>query len=629
MLVTDPVALGQGNRLSRATDVLLAWTLAAALIAELTVIVVSLAARSVFFISLPWSLEVSELTLIVIAFVGSAAAYRQGNQVAIHIVVDRTSPGVARVMSAGSDIVTGLFGLTLFVLSIPIFQTEVQNQTPALHLSQGIFVLPMSVGAVLLAVFALERLARQAIRDITIALLSIGVLAILIAGPASALDTWGPEAPWIAVFVTIAMLAIGVPVGFVLGAVAMAFLYASGDAPLLAVPLTIQDSLQNFILLALPFFILAGALMTFGGMSRPLANFVRAFAGHIPGGLLHVVIISMFVFSGISGSKLADIAAVGSALKEPLAEDGYEPAESVAALASGAIMGETIPPSLALLILASLTSLSVAELFLAGIVPAAVLAICLILLVYVRAKLRHESRRTAPSWRMRARTTVAATPAILVPIILTAGIVGGLGTPTEVSSLAVVYSIVIGWLVYRALSASDVWRLAGMAASMSGIFLFIYGTGSALSYAFVVGHLPDLITSLLASVGAGTAVFMVATIISMAVMGCVLEGGPAIVVFAPLLMPIAIRLGINPLQYGIVLLIAMALGYFMPPLGLGAYMGAALFQHEHRACRTTDGSVCRGPVSRPRHNCLRSLVFFGAAYPGLDEVIRIGMVDSG
>jgi tripartite ATP-independent transporter DctM subunit len=386
-------------------------------------------------------------------------------------------------------------------------------------------------------------------------------------------------APWLAVAVFVIALAIGVPIGFTLGATALLYLYASGTVDPTAVPLTMQGSVDNFILLAVPFFILAGYVMTAGGLSEPLGSFVSSLVGQFRGGLLQVIVVTMYIFSGISGSKTADVAAVGTAMRSELDRQGYDRSESVAVLTSAAIMGETVPPSIALLILASLTSLSVGSLFLAGLFPAAVVGVCLMVGIYLRAR----SGGVAPpvqrvGWRTRSLRLVAAIPALAVPLILAGGILSGIATPTEASSIAVVYAVVVSFGLYRVRSVRLFGQLASTSAAMSGMILFIYSTASGLSWTVTAAGLVSKLANTLLGITHSQEVFLLGTVILLIVMGALLEGVPALVVLAPLLVPLAPDYGISPLHYGIVMIIAMGFGSFLPPLGLGVYVAASIYE---------------------------------------------------
>jgi len=338
------------------------------------------------------------------------------------------------------------------------------------------------------------------------------------------------------------------------------------------------DGTGNFVLLALPFFILAGLIMERGGISLRLVRFVHALVGHLRGGLLHVMVLSMYLVSGLSGSKTADVAAVGSVMRDMLRKERVDVAEGAAVLAASAAMGETVPPSIAMLVLGSITTLSMAALFVGGLIPAAVVALCLMVLIWLRARRSGAPVSGRAPFRTVAASGVAAILPLLMPVILFAGILFGVATPTEVSSFAVVYGLILSFLVYRELDLAGFMRTVLDSATLAGMVLFILGAASGFSWTLTVAYLPQRLVDLLQGINNNTALFLVGSIALLIVVGSVLEGLPALIVLAPLLLPIAGQIGLSELHYGIVLLIAMGIGAFLPPAGVGFYVACAIMR---------------------------------------------------
>lgn len=558
-------------------DQTLDTVLSLALLGELIVLFANVLTRSLFRFSILWSQEIAVLALTVLAFVGGALAYRRRQHMAVQAVLDRLPANWHPALAALSNWVVCGVSVVLVAIQIPIVISRVHEQTPVLGVSEAWFALPFTIGLILLALFALERLWQLPRR----AVLGTGALTLVLAAVLVAVrmstGPWEGAAPlWLGALLFVFLLCIGLPIGFVLPTVSLLYLYGSGAALPQAIPINMQGGMNSFVLLAIPFFILAGYIMTEGGLSRPLAEFVRTFVGHLRGGLLQVMVISMYIFSGISGSKVADVAAVGSTMNDMLRKNGYDAGESTAVLASAAIMGETVPPSIAMLVLGSITTLSMGALFMAGILPAAVMALCLMLLVYVRARMMGMQPGEKTPWRERGKAVLRAIPALLVPVILVGGILTGIATPTEVSSFAVVYALALSVLVYRGINLHGFWRLLSETATMAGMILFIVSAGGAFSWSLTIASLPDRIAELLTALGGSTWLFLLATIVILIIMGALLEGLPALLVFGPLLLPVAEQFGINPLQYGIVLIFAMGLGSFAPPIGVGLYVACSV-----------------------------------------------------
>jgi tripartite ATP-independent transporter DctM subunit len=263
----------------------------------------------------------------------------------------------------------------------------------------------------------------------------------------------------------------------------------------------------------------------------------------------------------------------------------YDAGETAAVLASSAIMGETVPPSIAMLVLASVTSLSIGTLFVAGLLPAAVMAVCLMALIYARAgKHRDSPKRYTP--REVGRAAIDAVPALIAPVILVGGIVSGLATPTEVSSTAVIYAILVSVLFYKALSLKGFWSVMVDTSAKAGMVLFITSTASTFSWSLTLAKIPQQIAAMLSILQGSSWLFMLGTIVTLVLMGALLEGLPALLIFGPLLLPVAPSFGIDQLQYGIVMIIAMGVGAFSPPIGVGMYVTCSI-------CETTMESATR------------------------------------
>jgi tripartite ATP-independent transporter DctM subunit len=368
-----------------------------------------------------------------------------------------------------------------------------------------------------------------------------------------------------------------VPVGFVLLLATATYLWAADAASFVVLPQTMVNGTGNFILLAVPFFILAGLIMERGGISVRLVRFIYTLVGHWRGGLLQVTVASMYVVSGLSGSKPADVAAVGTVMRDQLRER-HGAAEGAAVLAASAIMGETVPPSIAMLIVGSITSVSLAALFIGGLIPAAVMAFCLMVLIYVRARRAGTPRVPRASFTAMFRAGLDAVLPLLMPAMLLGGILFGVATPTEVAAIAVVYGLVLAVIVYRVMNFGEFMRTVADTAALTGVLLFIFAAASGFSWTLTVAYLPQRLVAVLHAVGNSTEIFMLGSIALLVVVGVLLEGLPSLNVLAPLLIPIAGKLGLSELHYALVLIIAMGIGGFMPLAGVGFYVCCAIMR---------------------------------------------------
>ena len=570
--VRDGLALRVADRLAETLVVV-------ALFLELALVLANVAARGFFQQSFLWSDEAARLALSIMAFVGGAVAYRRREHAHVRLILGWLPARGERICLALADVIvlftTGLTG----IVSTEFIASNWSERTPILQLPASLIAIPLPLGMALIAIYAADRLWR------THGKAALPTLAafVLAAGAAAAtcgqwLPVFGDDGPIIAALVlfVVAILA-GVPVGFVLLLATSAYLWGSGAASLMVLPQNMVNGTGNYILLAIPFFILAGLVMERGGVSLRLIKFIHALVGHLRGGLLQVTVVSMYVISGLSGSKPADVAAVGTVMRDELRER-HGAAEGAAVLASAAIMGETVPPSVAMLIVGSITNVSVAAMFIGGIIPAAVIAVCLAALIFVRARRAGAPKLPRAPLESVVRAGLGAVLPILMPGFLLGGILSGLATPTEVAALAVVYGLFLAMVVYREMGLDEFVRTIGDTASLTGLLLFIFAAASAFSWTLTVAYVPQRLVDLIGSTGNSAPIFLIGSIALLIVVGVLLEGLPSLNVLAPLLLPIAGRVGLSELHYALVLIIAMGVGGFMPLAGVGFYVCCAVMR---------------------------------------------------
>jgi len=563
----------------RLVDLAAESLIVAALLGELVLVLANVLARVYFHRSFLWTDEIARLALSILAFVGGAVAYRRRDHAFVRVILSRLPVRGERGCLALADVVV-LFvaGITGFV-SIEFLTSSWGELTPIFQMPAALIALPLPVGMALLMLYAAVNLRR----DHGAMALGVGaVFAATITVAALTRDIWlpllGDDAAIIAALSLFffAILA-GVPVGFVLLLSTATYLWGTGTAPLVVLPQTMVNGTGNFILLAVPFFILAGLVMERGGISIRLVRFIYALVGHMRGGLLQVTVASMYVVSGLSGSKPADVAAVGTVMRDELGER-HGAAEGAAVLAASAVMGETVPPSIAMLIVGSITNVSVGAMFIGGLIPAAVMALCLMALIYWRARASGAPRTPRAGAGVVARAGLGAILPLLMPGTLLAGILLGVATPTEIAAIAVVYGIVLSSVVYREMDLRGFIRIALDTAALTGVLLFIFAAASSFSWTLTVAYLPQRLVVLLQSVGESQTIFMVCSIVLLILVGVLLEGLPSLNVLAPLLIPIAGKLGLSELHYALVLIISMGIGGFMPFAGVGFYVCCAVMR---------------------------------------------------
>ncbi|MGH7101532.1 MAG: TRAP transporter large permease subunit [Acetobacteraceae bacterium] len=564
--------LGAVNRVADAILVI-------AMLGELGVVVANVIARALATSGFLWTEEVAQFALSVITFVGGAVAYRRGHHSPVRAIVDllpeTAQPGVLVLADWLVLIAAAVSG----IVAIPVVGTTWGERTPILGLPAATMVLPLVLCMALLVLYAAERLWRgNRRRSLSVGLPLLAALALAIALH-RAWQPWlaGDPAMYAALGLLLLTVLGGLPVGFALMLGSAFFLWAAAAAPMMALPQSMVNGTSNFVLLAVPFFIFAGLIMERGGISLRLVRFVHALVGHLRGGLLQVMVGSMYLISGLSGSKAADVAAVGAVMRDMLNHEHISDAEGAAVLAASAAMGETVPPSIAMLVLGSITSLSIAALFIGGLLPAAVIALCLMVLIWFRAR-RDPVRRRWIGGRVLLRTALGAALPLGMPVMLFAGILLGIATPTEVSAFAVLYGLVLATVFYRAMGWSEFLRAVIDTAMLTGMVLFILAAAAGFSWALTVAYLPQRLVGLLQGVHNSQTIFLIGSVVLLIVVGTLLEGLPALNVLAPLLLPIAGQIGISQLHYGIILVVAMGVGAFLPPAGVGFYVCCAVMR---------------------------------------------------
>ena len=540
-----------------------------ALLAELGVVFANVVLRTLFGVSFDWVEGISNTSLVFMTFVGGALAYRRGAHMRVHAGINALPEGARPYVLAAVDaivLVTSLFLAQQTTLAW--VQGGSQFTTSGLPIAWE--KAPEIAGILLMGLFAFGQIfsypRRVAIPSVAAVAIAVGLMFVLTR------DAIPPDQALVFTLVVfIVLLALSAPIGFVFVAISFLYIQQTKLGILTAVPLKMEYSNTSFVLLAIPFFVLAGLVMTEGGLAIPMADAIACVIGRLRGGLFQVMVVTMYVFSGISGSKVADMVAVGSSLSAMLKREGYSKGETGAVLASGAAMGETVPPSIPMLVFSSISTISVASLFMAGLLPAALIALVLMVAIYFRAGKLGIHGAPAIPWRQVARRWLIAIPAFAIPVMLVAGILSGISTPTEISTFAVIYGVIMAIVVYRKMNGRTLLTAVSDAAIMTGNILFVLAAATAFSWALTFFDVPQRLAEALSMFKGEPWLFMLITSLFMIAMGAFLEGLPAILVLGPILLPIAVQFGITELQMGIVMIIAMGIGFFSPPVGIGLY----------------------------------------------------------
>ncbi len=387
------------------------------------------------------------------------------------------------------------------------------------------------------------------------------------------------------VLVLLGLILVGVPVAFALGLGALFALLAEPALPLALVPQRMFTALDSWPIMAVPLFMLAGGLMDKGGMSRRIVDFASACLCFVRGSLGMVMVFASMVFAGISGSSTADTAAVGSILLPAMRRRGYDMRFAAALQAAAGAIGPVIPPSILMILIGYVTGTSVAQLFLAGVVPGVMIGVCLMVVAY-RQALREGPAGDAPTplnWREISRTGRQALPALGLPVLIVCGILGGIFTATEAAAAAVAYGLVVGRFVYAEITWGDLRAIALDAAEKSCVVLFIAATAMLFAWLVAVHQLPQALGEALRTHIGSRTLFLIFLNLALLLIGMFLESFSAVIVFMPILFPVAQGFGIEPLHFGIMATVNLAIGYITPPYGATLFVACGISGQNVRA----------------------------------------------
>ncbi len=551
-------------------------TAAVLIVIEVCILSSGVFSRYVLKSALVWTDELATILFLWLSMLGAVIAYRRNEHMRLTALIRSVPPKTARLLEIISAVIVSIFCLELLPPSRLFLIQEAIDMTPALNIPRSYVILAIVVGLILILTLAVLRLIDSDPKTVGVV---VGVAAVVsgIAYLMHPVFTSFGNINLVLFFVVLvgACVAIGVPIAFSFGMATLSYLALTTTVPLSTVVGRMDEGISNLVLLAVPLFVLLGLLIEGGGIAVRLVNAIASLVGHLRGGLGIVLIFAMYLVSGISGSKAADMAAVAPVLFPEMERRGQKRAEMIALLAASAAMSETIPPSLVLIIIGSVTGVSIGALFVAGLLPAAIAAIALVIVTVVRARSDRTELARRPSIPFIAKAFFVAIPGLLLPMLIRAAVLGGVATATEVSTVGIVYSLLVGVLVYREFKWARAYPMLRETAALSGAIMLIIATATSMGWALTQSGFAQQLAGGLSSAG-GTAGFMALSIVLFTVLGSVLEGIPAIVLFGPLLFPIAHQFGVNEIQYAIVAILAMGIGLFAPPLGVGYYSACAI-----------------------------------------------------
>ena len=547
-------------------------------VAEVVILFAGVVSRYVLHAPLIWSDELASILFLWLAMLGSAVAFRRGEHMRMTALVASAGPRLWGYL----DVIATCAALAFLILILhPAYDYAYEESfitTPALQISNTWRAAALPVGTCLMALFALLRLARVGdVRTFLMAALTVAALIGLFWLAQPVLRPLG-NLNLIIFFVGVVGFCVfaGVPIGFAFGMAIFGYLALTTRTPLMVLVGRMDEGMSHLILLAVPLFVFLGLLIEMTGMARAMVAFLASLLGHVRGGLHYVLVGAMYLVSGISGSKAADMAAVAPVLFPEMKQRGARSGDLVALLAATGAQTETIPPSLVLITIGSVTGVSISALFTGGLLPGVVLAITLSALVWWRYRaenLSHVRRATAGEI---GQAFVFSLPALALPFVIRYAVVEGIATATEVSTIGIVYAFIIGLLIYRQFNWRRLLPMLIDTACLSGAILFIIGTATGMAWGLTQSGFSRALAASMTGLPGGSATFIAVSILAFVILGSVLEGIPAIVLFGPLLFPIARQVGVHEVHYAMVIILAMGIGLFAPPFGVGYYAACAI-----------------------------------------------------
>lgn len=371
------------------------------------------------------------------------------------------------------------------------------------------------------------------------------------------------------------LLFFGVPVATAMLFSSIINIFYIGLPPILVAE-RLLGSVNSFPLLAVPFFIFAGVIMNKGGLTLRLVDVSRAFVGHFHGGTAQVNVLASIFFSGISGSASADASAIGSMLIPTMKKEGYDAGFSVGITAASATIGPIIPPSVVMVIYSAMTNMSIASLFLAGIVPGLAIGLSLMIIVSIISRIKGYPRQEKMLWKLRIFAIWNALPALFAPIIIIGGIMSGLYTATEAGVVACVYGLIIGIFVYKEIKLKDFKNLLGEAVETAAIPIFILASASIFGWLLTFHGLGDLLVDFLFALNLNKISLLFVIVVILFLIGLVIEGLAALIIFVPVFMPLIPAFDLNPLHFALIIIITILIGTVTPPVGLQLYIASAI-----------------------------------------------------
>jgi tripartite ATP-independent transporter DctM subunit len=551
------------------------WIVALALFALTAIVFIQVVSRYIFNNPFDWTEEMARILFVWIVFTGTFLALKTKSHISIETLLNRFFNAEARsYISATADLIIFYYSTYLAVMGV-VMMRKTTEDTPVLLIPFSYVYAAIALSGTLMAFFLLIRVfSREKKKLIVSFLVSIALSGLVYfifgRGGFSGLNLVAVMLVSFAIFIFA-----GMPIAFAIGIGSTLFLILYQKAPIILTHTRLFGGIDSFPLLAVPFFILAGELMNIGGVTVRLVALAKVLVGHVRGGLGMVVVVAEYFFSGISGSTVADVSAIASLLIPAMKKAGYRSESCVSIVSAASAMGILVPPCIMMVVLGGMTGISVGALFMGGFLPAIVISLCIMALIYmqaVKAVIAVEKRATL---KEAVKATGGAIVPLMLPVIILGGIIAGAATPTEISVVAVLYAFIIGKFLYKEIQWSDIIPILTRTVIMTGSVMFLVGTATILSWILSINQIPQRIGELILHFSSSPLVFLILCNLAFILVGCILEGLPAMLILIPIFLPLTTQFGVSQLHFGILAIASMGIGLFLPPLGMGIYIACA------------------------------------------------------
>ncbi len=529
--------------------------------------------RYIFESPIPWTEEVSRIIFIWITYIGAYIALKTKAHIAVETFVKhKFSPRSQEKISNVLVLFLAYFVGYLLWVSLKVIPATAGSTTPVLEISFLYVHFAIPIISTMMLIYLITQIFRMGWKHLAFsAPLSIAIVAVLYL-----IFGIKPFSGQTLVLVSIVCMGLfilfGMPIAFSMGIACALFFVLVKNIPPHVLHTRMVGGIDSFPLLAVPFFILAGDLLNTGGVTQRLVALAKVLVGHIRGGLGMVVVVGEYFFSGISGSTVADVSAIGSLMVPALKKAGYKSEETVSIVSAASAMGMLVPPSIPAVVLGGMTGMSVGALFVGGFIPAIVMALCIMVLIYMQALRSDTAIEKRLSFKESMRAVIGAIVPLMCPVIIFAGILSGAATPTEIAVIAVLYAFIVGVFIYREIKWNQIIPILLRTAVTTGAVMLLVGIASVLSWIFSANQVPQIVGTAVTKISRSPLVFLLLSNLCFIILGAVLEGVPAMLILIPIFLPFTAQFGIDPLHFGILVIACLGIGIFLPPIGMGMFI---------------------------------------------------------